>query len=749
MNPLLVTGLIILGSIVGVIIAIKLLLMLLGIRIIGSNEVAIVEKWWSGKGSLKEEIIALNGEAGYQPEVLRGGVHFLTPFMYKVHAVPLVTIPQGQIGYVFARDGKPLEPTQTLGKLVPECNNFQDVRAFIENGGQKGPQRGIIREGTYVFNLAQFIIITKEKAYFLPLGTKAEEATINKMVDIISEREGFEPVIISGSNDKLGIVTVHDGPSLSKDDLVAPIVGDDKNKPEGYHNNFQDIEKFLIAGGYRGKQHQVLVDGTYFINRLFATVEYKDKTLIDVGFVGVVNSFIGSKGVDISGDDFKHGELVAEGCKGVWSRALPSGKYAFNIYAGVIAKVPITNIILSWKSGETGIHKLDTNLREVSIITKDAFEPSLPLSIAIHIDYKKAPLVIQRFGTVQNLVDQALDILVSSYFKNVAQTKTLIELIQQRSDIQKQASAEMRERFDHYNLELEEVLIGTPTSSAKDNRIETILAQLRDRQLATEQIETYQKQQAAAEQEKKLKEAIAKAEQQTSITQSELNIQIQSNQGKAEYEKSVQDAEKMKAMAAGEAAKTEVAAQAEAKKQVYLAESNAKQQVLAAEAEANKVKLSAAAEAEATKVKALAEAERVNLTAAAEANKTKLVAAAEAERIKLIADSEAEKEEKVGIAKAVALKKQVDAYGGAQLKVMQEVLSSFADAIKEGGAPLVPSTVVNMGNGGENTNALDAIFRLTALEKLGINTTDFTKAAAGKETVESQDAIQNQKVAQK
>ena len=36
-----------------------------------------MEKWWSKKGSLDEQIVALNGEAGYQPELLRGGCTFL------------------------------------------------------------------------------------------------------------------------------------------------------------------------------------------------------------------------------------------------------------------------------------------------------------------------------------------------------------------------------------------------------------------------------------------------------------------------------------------------------------------------------------------------------------------------------------------------------------------------------------------------------------------------------------------------
>jgi uncharacterized membrane protein YqiK len=536
-----------------IILGIIILLWLLGFKIIPNNKIAIIEKWWSSKGSLNEQIIALNGEAGYQPKALRGGIHFLTPLMFKVHICSLVTIPQGQIAYVFARDGKPMEPTQTLGQIIPQCKNFQDVRAFIENGGQKGPQRGIVREGTYAFNLAQFVIITESKTYYLSMGNKGEDETITKMAEFLRQRDAFKPIVIKGADDKVGIVTVHDGPSLNKDDIIAPTVGDNDNEEETYHNNFQDPEKFLKAGGYRGRQYQVLVEGTYFINRLFATVELINKTTIEIGFVGVVVSYIGSKGTDSSGEDYKHGELVQKGFRGVWSEPLMPGKYAFNTYAGKIILVPTTNIILKWISNQTGSHRYDENLKEVSLITKDAFEPSLPLSVVMHIDYRKAPLVIQRFGDIKMLVDQTLDPMVSAYFKNIGQTKTLIQLIQERNEIQEMSSGEMKGKFEHYNLELEEVLIGTPSSSVNDDKIEVILTQLRSRQIALEQIETYSQQQKAAVKEKELREAESKASQQKYLTESEINIEIQSNQGKAEFQRSLQEASKIKAIAEAEA----------------------------------------------------------------------------------------------------------------------------------------------------------------------------------------------------
>lgn len=543
------------------------------VRYIPNRRVGIVEKLWSRSGSVRGGLIALNGEAGYQPDVLRGGLHVFPPFQFRIHSVPLVTIPQGQIGYVFARDGDPLPPTQTLARS-PEGADFADVRAFLAGGGQRGPQRRILREGTYAINLAQFVVITAHQVYGLPLE-RNEQNVLDQMASLIHERDGFEPVVISGHDDVLGVVTIHDGASLAPGEIIAPTVGDDPSSSATYHNNFQDPERFLAAGGLRGRQLQVIVEGTYYLNRLFATVELVPKAVVEVGNVGVVVSYTGEAGRDLSGDAYGHGELVENGERGVWAMPFLPGKYAFNTYAGKIVMVPTTNFILKWNKSETGSHKFDENLSEVDLITKDAFEPSLPLSVVVHIDYRKAPLVVQRFGDVKRLVEQTLDPMVSAYFKNVAQTRTLIELIHDRAEIQDHSSIDMRERFARYNLELQEVLIGTPTQGRGGTNLEEILTQLRSRQVALEQVETYSRQQDAAVQERELREAEARARQQTSITESELSIAIQANQGKAELARAQQQAAQIQALAAAEAEKVRLVGAGEAARVSSLASAEA------------------------------------------------------------------------------------------------------------------------------------------------------------------------------
>jgi uncharacterized membrane protein YqiK len=648
---------------IGALFALWVIYKALGIRVIPNDKYGVVERWWSPKGSLKDTFIALNGEAGYEPEIIRGGVHIRPGLMYRVSTFPQITIPQGQIGYVYARTGVPLPEGQTMAKAIP-VETFQDVRRFLAEGGQQGPQQGLLLPGVVAINLAQFVVFTEQKTYYLPLGGESEKQQIDAMAATIRNRDGFKPVVISGEGDKCGVVTVHDGPSLESDttgqNLICPIVGNDPQVPDTYHNNFQSPDNFIKAGGYRGRQLQVITDGTYWINRIFAEVELIDKTIIEVGFCGVVVSYVGkAQGADVSGAEFLHGELVAEGERGVWVEPLKPGKYAINKYAYKVVPVPTTNVILNWKSNVTNEqHKFDEGLSEIRIITKDAFEPQLPLSVVVHIDYKKAPFVIQRFGDPRRLVEQTLDPMVSAYFKNIGQTKTFIELLQKRGDIQNQATQEMKERFALYNLELEEVLMDTPTAgNDPEKRIEGLMGQLRDRQVATEQLDTFEKQRIAAVKDRELKEAKAIAEQQTQLTESSIKIQVQENSGKAELAKAQQDATKVK------------------------------------------------------------------VTAEAQAEQVRLAAKADSDRIRMMGEAEADAIARKGIAEGISIAEQVDAFAGRpELKLASEIVPKIASALADGQIQLVPRTLVQMGAGdGQPADGSALLTALIAGKVMGVS----------------------------
>ena len=262
-----------------------------GFVFIPNDSYGVVERKWTvrgGKPGGKIGFVTLGAEAGYLPEVIQGGWHRFIPFKYRVHRQKLITV-RG-IGYLFARTGTRLPNGQALAAW-PDGVDPCDARAFLLQGGQEGPQRLILRAATYAINTALFVVLTEEGAREIALGDKDKIDSLNQT---IAGREGFEPIYLSG--DQIGVVTVQDGPALEHGEIIAPTVGTDANVAELFHNSFQDTPKFLAAGGRRGRQEQVLTEGTYYINRLFATVEFKDKTIVEMGTVGVVVSYTGRKG---------------------------------------------------------------------------------------------------------------------------------------------------------------------------------------------------------------------------------------------------------------------------------------------------------------------------------------------------------------------------------------------------------------------------------------------------------------------
>jgi len=579
------------------IFALTVICLLIGVRYIPHRRVGILERLWSPRGSLGQgRIIALAGEAGFQARVLRGGLHFGYPFwMYSVHAVPLVTIAEGRIGYVYARDGHPLTASQTLGTVV-ECNGFQDPVAFLTNGGLRGRQRAILREGVYAINTALFVVITEQGIHAGPVGRQEREQCASWQQELETAR-GFAPVLIgsafytqrSGDTsiqtdatklspyDLLGIITVHDGPTLAPGEFIAPQVG---SVDGSGHNYFQDPEVFLALGGRRGKQLQVLTDGTYFINRWFATVELQPKTLIPIGYVGVVISYYGAAGEDVTGAQFRYGEQVESGQRGVWRDALAPGKYALNAYALKVEVVPTVNFVLRWITGQTEAHRYDEELASIPLITADGYEPLLPLSLVLHIDYAKAPRVVQRFGDVRRLITQTLDPILTAYFRDVAQSSHMLDLLTHREEIQRHATEELGRRFQDFDINCVAVLIGRPeTGSLKpgqEDPIDRLFDQLRQRRLAEEQKATFGKQQEAAVQLKQLNHAQAEAERQTQLTQTRVEIEIAGNRGSAQLAEAEQLAKRDIAQAAGRARSTELEGQGEAAKvaQIGQAEAN-------------------------------------------------------------------------------------------------------------------------------------------------------------------------------
>lgn len=529
-----------------------------GMVIVPDDRIGLVVKKYvlSGNKRLPDgRIIATNGEAGMQARALAPGLYWgMWPWQYSISMAPFTIIEQGKLGLVKAKDGTSMDTGRVLGKPVA-CDKFQDAAAFLENNGQRGPQAAFLTPGSYRINNFLFEV---------------------EMVPITQIHEN-----------KVGIVTTLDGEPLDKGEIAGSSVTG--------HKNFQDPITFINAGGRKGLQEDVILAGTYYLNPWFVTVEQVDMMHIPIGFVGVVNSFVGPEGKDTSGLAFKHGNIVAKNEKGVWNDPLDPGKHPVNIYTHAVEVVPTTNIVLNWANSRTESHELDKNLCTISVRSKDGFTFNLDVSQIIHIPRNEAPKVIARFGNMKNLVSQVLEPTIANYFRNSAQRSGVIEFLTNRSQRQEDAKAQISEVLSAYNVEGVDTLIGDIVPP------EALMKTLTDRKIAEEEKTTYEVQRNAQVERKEFESAKAGADMQPDVVKSTRQVEINTQ------------------LAASKVA----GAKGEAESKTINAEADAKVKTINAKADAEVKNVNATADANATSVNGTAEAAKIKAIGLAEAEVTK------------------------------------------------------------------------------------------------------------------------------
>jgi len=581
---------------------------LFGMVIVPEDRIGLVTKkfvLFGANRSLPDgRIIATKGEAGFQGKTLAPGLYWgMWPWQYGVTMQPFLVIPEGNIGLVLSNDGAEIPTGAILGRKV-ESDNFQDAVAFLNNGGQKGRQTAYITAGSYRINTYAFTV------------------TISQMV-IIHEN-------------MVGIVTSLDGHPIDSGQIAGKfILG---------HNNFQDFDNFLKNDGNRGLQPSIILAGSYNINPWAIQIEEVPMTDVPIGYVGVVISYIGEDGKDITGDTFKHGNIVGKGSRGVWMEPYGPGKYPINKYTMKVELVPTTNLVLNWANARSESHSLDKNLSTITVRSQDGFPFNLDVSQIIHIPANEAPKVIARFGSMNNLVSQVLEPTIGNYFRNSAQDSDVISFLSTRKERQLAAKQHIKNVLDEYNVNAVDTLIGDIVPP------ESLMKTLTDRKIAQEEEKTYTTQRLAQEKRQGMEKETAIADMQKEIVKAQQSVEIAQRTADATVKK--------------------------------------------AEGDANSLKLQVEAEATATKMRANAEAEATKMRAGAEAEATKLNASADAEQISKTGLAEAEKIMAIGKSTAEAYELQVNAMGGdnfTRYKITEE--------IAKGNIKIIPDILIGGGTG--------------------------------------------------
>ena len=469
------------------------------------------------------------GERGPQMALLSPGTWRINPLVFKVTPVPMTFVEAGEIGVVEARDGKPLTGGRIIGRHV-DCDSFQDARAFIDGGGERGPQMTIIPQGTYRIN---------------PILFRVEKAPVTDVPD-----------------GKIGIITTREGTPLKTGDIAGPEVP--------AHNMFQDPMQFVANGGTKGLQEQVLLNGRYFINPKFATVEFVDQTNVPIANVGVVVAYVGREGRDVTGADFRHGNLVARGEKGVWVDPLDPGMYPINPHTHKVKIVPTANVVLNWATGRTESHNLDAKLSTITVRSADGFSYNLDVSQIIHIPRNDAPRVIARFGSMEALVTQVLEPTIGNYFRNTAQGSDVIDFLTKRTERQKEAKDAIARALAEYNVGAVETLIGDINPPAE------LMKPLTERKVAETQKHTFEVQTEAQAQRQQLEQAKALADTQPEVVAAERKVAIAKFNAESAVAFARGEAEAKTINAKADAEVTRVTGDALASKTLALGEAEAK-----------------------------------------------------------------------------------------------------------------------------------------------------------------------------
>jgi len=518
-----------------------------GLVIIGRYEVGIKTKKMFGAKMAQGKIIACDGEIGIQADTLMPGVYWFNPITWKVEKERVTVVKKGEIATIEAIDGDVIPTGRLLANAV-ECNNFQNAKKFLTEGGQKGPQIAILRPGTYRINTRVFVVSSK------PVTKVAQEM--------------------------MGVVIAMDGRPLPAVYMIAPKPGNDD------HNYFQDGQAFVNNAGYRGIQLDTLQPGEYYINTSLFDVKMFPVAEIPPGYVAVLRSNVGvelARETKVAveeagrGDDIHEKEEVVlttdRNQRGIWDKPIAPGTYNMNPLAYTAYKVPTSAVTIDWAAGterrteyqgaapggpvigttKRGAPKEDTidsqkaaeffKFSQLTLTSKDGFKPEADVRVIIRVHPQYAPFIIARFGSVPNLIEQIVHPLIDSSFRNNAGDKKAMQFIQSRTDLQKDAFEKAKIEFEKYHVETQGLLISYIDVDKSLLDTQTL------KEIALQQKEQYKEQANAQEERIAVAEKTARAEKQKDVIDAKLSIEIEKDRADAARRKAegVRDSTKYEA----------------------------------------------------------------------------------------------------------------------------------------------------------------------------------------------------------
>jgi len=529
-----------------------------------------------------EAFLKNGGQKGKQINILPPGEYRINTYLFKVEVKQATIINPDQVGIVDAIAGESIPPGKIMAAPV-ECNLFQDAKAFLKNGGQKGPQLQILTPGTYRINTYLFKIETvnaidvnegKIRLVTARDGEPLDKGRIlAKKIEGHSNFEKAEVFIKNGGqrgqqieclmpgryrintsmfevskeidwveigNEQIGVVTTLEGKPLTDNNSIAA-----EEIPLEKHANFQNAWAFIEADGQKGLQIPVLRAGKYAINPWFAHVDKESITTVPIGMCAVVTSYVGDnydfdtdpQHLKSSAQGKVNAKLVPNGYKGIWKDPLGPGKHALNPQTCKWDILPTTQVVLSWANvsnkgkDEKVKEAIDENLSTITLRTADAFDAKMDVQVMFHIPMEQASAVVADLGSMADLITQVLEPAVSSHFRNAAQTVLALDLYTKRAELAEAAKKEITQVLGRYHIESRDVMITDVVLP------EELIKPVQAASVADQEKSMYNAKKDAQEARKDFEHAQKEADMQDKLVESARSVEISKNNAAAAVEK--------------------------------------------------------------------------------------------------------------------------------------------------------------------------------------------------------------------
>ncbi len=126
---------------------------------IDGDEVGIVEKKLFGGALPEGKVLAVNGENGFQAQILAPGWHVKWKWQYNVTQIKMIEIKEGFVGLIQAADGRSLPADIIYAPEWEDLERMHNADYFLGEGkGYSGPQLSVLPPKKYRINTKLFTI---------------------------------------------------------------------------------------------------------------------------------------------------------------------------------------------------------------------------------------------------------------------------------------------------------------------------------------------------------------------------------------------------------------------------------------------------------------------------------------------------------------------------------------------------------------------------------------------------------------